>query len=262
MSLDHDHLHHFAHALMDAGHSLNPIAPFTDEAPEMEVADAYEIAADIIGHKISDGRKVVGMKVGVTTAGAMKALGMDTPAYGIILDDMTVRDGGRVKASSLIQPKIEAEIAFRLKAPLLGPGVDVAQVLAATDYVFPALEIIDCRFEGWRVKQQDLISDNTASALVVLGNAHLSPDDLDLVAEQAVMEVDGVETGRGTGAEVLGHPAEAVAWLANKLAEQGHGIQAGQFVIPGSIVAPPAVAKGNVITAAYASLGVVSVSFT
>jgi 2-keto-4-pentenoate hydratase len=174
---------------------------------------------------------------------------------------MTVRDGGRVKMSSLIQPKIEAEIGFRFKAPLQGPGVDVAAVLAATDYVFPALEIIDCRFEGWRVKQQDLISDNTASALVVLGSTRLSPNDLDLAAEEAVMEVDGVETGRGTGAEVLGHPAEAVAWLANKLGEQGRGIHAGQFVIPGSVVAPPVVAKGNVVTAAYANLGVVSVTF-
>jgi 2-keto-4-pentenoate hydratase len=261
MSLDHEHLHHFAHSLMDAGHSLTPIAPFTDEAPDMEVADAYEIAEDIIGHKIGDGRKIVGMKVGVTTAGAMKAFGMDTPAYGILLDDMTVRDGGRVKSSSLIQPKIEAEIAFRFKAPLQGPGVDVAAVLAATEYVFPALEIIDCRFEGWRVKQQDLISDNTASALVVLGNTHLSPTELDLAAEEAVMEVDGFETGRGTGAEVLGHPAEAIAWLANKLGEQGRGIQAGQFVIPGSVVTPPLVVKGNKVTVAYANLGVVSVSF-
>jgi 2-keto-4-pentenoate hydratase len=191
----------------------------------------------------------------------MKAFGMDTPAFGFILDDMTVRDSGRVKMSGLIQPKIEAEMAFRLKAPLQGPGVDVAQVLAATDYVFPALEIIDCRFEGWRVKQQDLISDNTAAALVVLGNTRLSPNDLDLAAEEAVMEVDGVETGRGTGAEVLGHPAEAVAWLANKLGEQGHGLLAGHFVIPGSVVAPPVVKKGNVVTAAYANLGVVSVTF-
>jgi 2-keto-4-pentenoate hydratase len=261
MSLDHDHLHHFAHSLMDAGHSLTPIAPLTDEAPDMEVADAYEIASDIIGHKIGDGRKVAGMKVGVTTAGAMKAFGMDGPAYGIILDNMTVRDGGRVKMSTLIQPKIEAEIAFRFKAPLQGPGVDAEQVLAATDYVFPALEIIDCRFEGWRVKEQDLIADNTASALVVLGSSRMSPTDLDLAAEEAVMEVDGVETGRGTGAEVLGNPANAIAWLANKLGEQGRGIAAGQFVIPGSLVAPPLVKAGNTVAAAYSNLGVITVNF-
>lgn len=262
MSLDHDQLHYFAHSLMDAGHGLKPITPFTDEAPNLSFEDAYEIAEDIMGHEVEHGHKIVGMKVGVTTAGAQKAFGMDGPAYGIILDDMTVRDGGRVKMSSLIQPKIEAEIAFRLKAPLQGPGVDVAQVLAATNYVFPALEIIDSRFEGWRVKPADLIADNTAGALVVLGNLRLAPSDLDLAAEEAVMEVDGIETGRGRGAEVLGHPAEAVAWLANKLGEKGRGIAAGQFVIPGSVVNPPVVKAGNVVTAAYTSLGTVSVRFT
>ncbi|MDA1035341.1 MAG: fumarylacetoacetate hydrolase family protein [Chloroflexi bacterium] len=262
MSLDHDQLHHFAHSLMDAGHSLQPITPFTDEAPGLSFEDAYEIAEDIMGHEVEHGHKIVGMKVGVTTAGAQKAFGMDGPAYGIILDDMTVRDGGRVKMSSLIQPKIEAEIAFRLKAPLQGPSVDVAQVLAATDYVFPALEIIDSRFEGWRVKPQDLIADNTASALVVLGNIHLPPSAFDLAAEEAVMEIDGTETGRGKGAEVLGHPAEAVAWLANKLGEKGRGIAAGQFVIPGSVVAPPFVKAGNTVTATYTNLGTISVKFT
>jgi 2-keto-4-pentenoate hydratase len=261
MSLDHDHLHHFAHSLMDAGNSHTPITPFTDEAPDMEVDDAYEVAADIIGHKIGDGRKIAGYKVGATTAGSRKALGMNGPAYGVILDDMTVRDGGRVKMSTLIAPKIEAEIGFRFKAPLQGPGVDAAQVIAATDYVFPALEIVDSRFEGWRIKEQDLIADNTASAYVVLGTPRQSVDGFDLEAEEAVMEIDGVETGRGTGAEVLGGVANAIAWLANKLGEQGRGIAAGQFVIPGSVVPPPLVNAGNSVAAAYTNLGVVTVNF-
>jgi 2-keto-4-pentenoate hydratase len=261
MSLDHDHLHHFAHSLMDAGNSHTPIAPFTDEAPDMEVADAYEIAADIIGHKIGDGRKIAGYKVGATTAGSRKALGMDGPAFGVILDDMTVRDGGRVKMSTLIAPKVEAEIGFRFKAPLQGPGVGAAQVIAATDYVFPALEIVDSRFEGWRIKEQDLIADNTASAYVVLGTPRQSADGFDLEAEEAVMEIDGVETGRGSGAEVLGGVANAIAWLANKLGEQGRGIAAGQFVIPGSVVPPPLVNAGNSVAAAYTNLGVVTVNF-
>ena len=149
-----------------------------------------------------------------------------------------------------------------MKASLQGPGVDVAQVIQATDYVFPALEIIDSRFQDWRLKPQDLIADNTASALVVLGNMRLSPSDLNLVTEEVVMEVDGTETGRGTGAEVLGHPAESVAWLANKLSERGRGITAGQFVIPGSVVSPQFVHAGNSVTAAYTNLGTVSVRFT
>jgi 2-keto-4-pentenoate hydratase len=260
MSLDHDHLHHFAHSLMDAGNDHKPIAPFTDEAPDMEVADAYEIAADIIGHKIGDGRKIAGYKVGATTEGSRKALGMDGPAFGVILDDMTVRDGGRVKMSTLIAPKIEAEIGFRFKTPLQGPGVDAAQVIAATDYIFPALEIVDSRFD-WNVKEQDLIADNTASAFVVLGTPRQAATGFDLEAEEAVMEIDGVETGRGTGAEVLGGVANAIAWLANRLGEEGRGIAAGQFVIPGSVVAPPFVKAGNSVAAAYSNLGVVTVSF-
>jgi len=261
MSLDHERLHHLAHSLMDAGNALRPITPFTDEDTALEVTDAYAIATDIIGHKIDNGRKVVGIKVGVTTAGAMKAFGMDGPAYGIILDNMTVRDGGRIKMSTLIQPKIEAEIGFRLEAPLQGPGVDAEQVIAATEYIFPALEIIDSRFENWRVKEQDLIADNTASALVVIGTARLSPTSLDLANEEAVMEIDNIEAGRGNGIEVLGNPANAVAWLANKLGEQGRGIAAGQFVIPGSLVAPPVVTKGNHVTVAYTNLGIITVDF-
>ena len=262
MSLAHEQLHNLAHALIDAGATLQPVSPLTGQAPEITVDDAYEIASDIIGHKIAEGRHIVGMKVAVTSEATQKLLGIDSPAYGIILDDQTVRDGGRVKASSLIAPKIEAEIAFRLKEPLQGPGVDATGVLAATDYVFPALEIVDSRITGWKVKQADLIADNAASALLVLGNTHLDPSMIDLAAEEAVMEVDGVETGRGTGAAVLGNPANSVAWLANMLGERGMSIPAGAFVIPGSMVAPPPVAAGNAVTAVYSSLGAVSVRFT
>ena len=260
MALTHDQLHHFAHSLMDAGHQVRPIAPLTDEAPDMTYDDAYEISSDIIGHKIGDGRKIAGFKVGVSTAGSMKAFGMDTPAYGIYFDNMTVRSGGRIKTSTLIAPKGEAEIGFLLKAPLKGPGVTPEQVIAATEYVFPALEIVDSRF-NWKVKAADLIADNTASAYVVLGTTHLPPAALDLLEEEAVMEIDGVEMGRGKGKEVLGNPVNSLVWLANKLGEKGRGIAAGQFVIPGSVVNPPPLKKGNKLAAAFTNLGVVSVSF-
>ena len=261
MSLTHDQLHHFAHALMDAGEAHTPIPPLTDELPELSTEDAYEIAADIIGHKMGDGRRIVGHKVGVTSEAAQKALGIDTPSFGIILDDMTVRDGGRVRMSGLIQPKVEAEIGFRLREGLKGPDVTAADVLAATEYVFPALEIVDSRIVDWKVKQGDLIADNTASAMVVLGSAHIAPDAIDLPAEEIALAIDGSEIARGEGSAVLGHPANAIAWLANTLGEMGHGIAAGEFVIPGSMVAPQAVSAGNTVTAAYGSLGIVSVNF-
>jgi 2-oxopent-4-enoate hydratase len=261
MSLTHDQLHHFAHALMDASEAHTPISPLTDELPELTPEGAYEIAADIIGHKMGNGRHIVGRKVGVTSEAAQKALGIDTPSFGIILDDMTVRDGGRVRMSNLIQPKVEAEIGFRLKDVLKGPGVTADDVIAATEYVFPALEIVDSRIIDWKVKRGDLIADNTASAMVVLGNTHIAPGDIDLPAEQVSLTIDGMEIASGEGSAVLGHPANAIAWLANTLSEMDMGIGAGEFVIPGSMIAPQVVRAGNAITAAYGSLGIVSVSF-
>ena len=261
MGLDHEQLHMLAHALMEAGTVLEPIAPLTDQAPELTVDDAYEIASDIVGHRIADGRRIVGKKVGLTSAGSRKAFGIDSPAFGVILDDMTVRDGGRVKASSLIQPRIEADVAFRLKTPLQGPGVGIDEVLAATDYVFPALEIVDSRITGWRVKQADLVADNTAAALVVLGGSHLDPASVDLAAEEVSLLVNDVEVAQATGAEVLGNPAKAVAWLANTLGERGMGIAAGEFVLPGSLVEATPIAAGASITAVFTNLGAVSVRF-
>ncbi len=262
MALTHDQMHHLAHGLMDALEAGEPIDPLTEQAPGITEHDAREIAFDILGHRMGDGHRVVGKKVGLTSQATQRALGIDAPQFGVILDDMTVRDGGRVKASSLIAPRVEPEIAFRLKSALAGPGITAADVLAATDYVFPALEIADSRIRDWRIKLEDLVADNVAAALVVLGSARMDPAALDLEQEMVVFEVDGNEVGRASGREVLGNPANAVAWCANALAEHGMGIAAGEFVIPGSLTVAAPAAAGNNVTAAFTNLGVVSVRFT
>ena len=174
MALDHDLLHDFAHALIDAEHTLVPIKPLTDRAPDLTDDDAYHIAADVLAHELEHGHRVVGRKVGFTNRDIQQRLGVDSPNFGTLLDDMTVRNGGRVRASSMIQPKVEPEIAFRLKSPLSGPGVTLEDVLAATDYVFPAIEIVDSRFEEWRFRLPDATADNACACKVVIGSTRLA----------------------------------------------------------------------------------------
>ena len=262
MPLSHDLLHELAHALSDAEHSATPIPPLTEQAPEITSEEAYAIAADILVHELEHGHRVVGRKVGLTNKVMQDVLGIDTPIFGTVFDDTTVRDGGRIKASELILPKAEAELAFRLKSPLRGPGVTLEDVLAATEYVFPALEIVDSRIEKWRIREQDIIADNGAAARVVVGSARLVPGALNLMGEEVVLFLNDVEVGRARASAVLGNPANSVAWCANKLAEFDQGLRAGEFVTTGSITTAIDVRAGDTVRAEFATLGGVSVRFT
>lgn len=262
MSLTEDQRNELAHALIEADHRLVPIRPLTEQAPGITVADAYAIAADVLSHELEHGHRIVGRKVGLTSKAMQDALGIDTPDFGTLLDDMTVRDGGRVKASSMIQPRVEPEIAFRLKQPLRGPGVTIDDVLRATEYVFPALEIIDSRIEGWRIKEQDTVADNGSSGRVVIGSTRFSADSLNLSGEEVALFHNGSEIDRGKSSEVMGNPANAVAWCANKLAEFDLELTAGQFVMPGSITVAVPVKAGDSVSAEFGNLGIVSVRFT
>ena len=261
MPLSQDELHELAHALMEAEHNAAPIPPLTEQRPDLAPEDAYAVAALVLGHELEHGHRIVGRKVGLTSKPMQIALGIDTPDFGTILDDMTVRDGGRVETAELISPKAEPELAFRLKAPLRGPGATAEDVIAATDYVFPALEIIDSRIADWRIKEQDTIADNGSSARVVIGSARLPVEALDLADEEVVLYHNGEERGRARSSEVLGNPANAVAWCANKLAEFGEELRAGDFVMPGSITAAVDVRAGDAVRAEFASLGAVSARF-
>ena len=262
MAVDHDLLHDLAHALIDAGHNLAPIAALTDGAPGLSEDDAYHVAADVLEHEIEHGHRVVGRKVGFTNREIQEKLGVNSPNFGTIVDDMTVRNGGRVRAASLIAPKVEPEIAFRLKTALRGPGVGVDDVLAATDYVFPAIEIVDSRFEGWRFRFADATADNACAALVVIGSTRLPPDALDLAGEEAAVYRNGEEMARATSDAVLGNPALSVAWCANKLAELGLELGAGEFVTTGSIAGVTPARAGDEFLAEFASLGAVTVRFS
>ena len=262
MSLSADQIQSLARALLEAESSLAPIAPITDQYPDISIEDAYSVQLAIIAAHVKAGRKVVGKKVGLTSRAMQEMLGVDQPDYGVLFEDMITSDGGSYPAGNLVQPRVEPEIAFMLKSELKGPGITVADVLAATDYVFPALEVVASRIKDWKIKLADTIADNASSGRFVMGDAHKPVEGLDLVGEGLIFEKNGVELGRATGEAVLDNPANAVAWCANKLCEYGESLEAGQLILPGALTGMTPVVPGDTITARFSTIGTVSVSFT
>ena len=250
-----------AQALYTAERDRRPIRPFTEQFEGITPDDAYRIQLALMELKKSDGAKVVGKKIGLTSKAMQQMLNVDQPDYGHILDGMVLQDGSQFPAKDLIQPRIEPEIAFILDKDLKGPGVTTVQVLAATAFVIPALEIIDSRFESWKIKLSDTIADNASSARIVLGESPRRVDQLDLRLVGMVMEKNGEVVQTGAGAAALGHPANAVAWLANAVGEFGVTLKAGEIIMPGALCGAADVASGDTIRASFDGLGTVSVRF-
>jgi 2-oxo-hept-3-ene-1,7-dioate hydratase len=235
--------------------------------PRMTMDDAYGVQAAWVKRKVADGRKVIGWKIGLTSKAMQYALNIDTPDSGVLFDDMLFEDGATVPADRFIQPRIEAEIAFVMKNSLKGPNVTVFNVLNATDYVTPALEILDTRI--LRVDPQtkkarnvyDTISDNAANAGIVTGGRALRPDQVDMRWMGAIVSRNAEVEETGLGAGVLNHPARGVAWLANRLAQYGESIEAGQIVLAGSFIRPIEARHGDTICADFGPYGSVSLFF-
>lgn len=261
MALTESQIQQWATSLWQAEKNRSAIPPITEKVPEITVADAYRIQLAGIERKKAEGAKVAGKKIGLTSQAMQKMLNVDQPDYGHTLDTMLVEDGGSFGVKELIQPRIEPEIAFILERDLSGPGVTAMQVLAAARFVVPALEIIDSRIEGWKIKLCDTIADNASSARVVLGSSPRRVDQFDLRLIGMAMEKNGEMVQSGIGAAVLGHPANAVAWLANAVGEFGVALKAGEIVMPGAISAAVTVAAGDIIRASFDGLGTVSVRF-
>ena len=250
-----------ARELYAAEKQRHTLRPLTERYPDITTGDAYRIQLSLIELKRADGAKVVGKKIGLTSKPMQKMLNVDQPDYGHILDNMIVQEGDRLSAKELIQPKVEPEIAFILDRDLKGPGVTAVQVLAATRFVLPALEIIDSRIEGWKIKLCDTIADNASSARVILGGPPRQVHQIDLRLIGMVMEKNGEMIQTGAGAAVMNHPANAVAWLANAIGQFGVTLEAGEIVMPGAISAAVDVAVGDLIRASFGDLGTVSVKF-
>ena len=235
--------------------------------PGMTMDDAYAVQAVWVKQKLAAGRKVIGWKIGLTSKAMQYALNIDVPDSGVLFDDMLFSDGDSIPKDRFIQPRIEAELAFVTKAPLAGPNVSVFDVLNATDYVTPALEILDTRI--LRVDPEtrqartivDTISDNAANAGIVLGGRAVRPDQTDLRWAGAIVSRNAEVEETGLGAGVLNHPTRGIAWLANRLAIYGERIEAGQIVLAGSFIRPVEARHGDTIVGDFGPYGSVSLFF-
>jgi 2-keto-4-pentenoate hydratase len=237
------------------------IAPLTEMYPDLTPEEAYRIQLDWVRLKRQEGRTVVGKKIGLTSKPMQQMMGVNEPDYGHLLDNMVLSDMDIMNTDELLQPKVEAEVGFILAHDLKGPGITTADVLAATRYVVPAIEIIDSRIQDWKIKLPDTIADNGSSARVVLGGKPTPIDGLDLRLMGMVLEKNGKQISTGAGAAALGHPAYAIAWLANKLEQYDIGLHAGEIILPGAVAAAVDVAKGDQITVLFSGIGSVSVTF-
>lgn len=257
MKLLHDKL---GLELYEALRARNVLAPLTDRYNELSVDDAYTISRSFLERRIADGERVIGKKIGVTSKPVQDMLNVHQPDFGFLTDAM-LADGGCVNMGDLIQPRAEAEIAFRLKSPLKGPGVTPGDVLAATDYVTPCFEIVDSRIRDWKIKIQDTIADNASCGVFALGEARGDPRALDLAGLKVEVDKNGERLSEGFGSAVQGAPENAVAWLANTLGEYGIPFEAGELILSGSLVPLEPVARGDRMTMRISGLGDCSVSF-
>jgi len=238
-----------------------PVPPLTETYPNLDVAQAYRVQRLNLHRHLNAGAVLCGHKIGLTSAPMQTLLGVDEPDFGHILDTMVMASGAALPVSAFCAPRVEPEVAFLLKAPLQGPGVTVADVMAATGALAPALEIVDSRIADWRITLADTIADNASSGTVVLGDwmpVSLAPP---LPKTTAALVVNDTTVGTGHGTAVMGHPAAAVAWLANALARYQTAVQAGQFVMSGSYTTAVFVHAGDHAVATISGLGTVSVSF-
>lgn len=246
--------------LWDAARDRAPIAPVTETASGLTLADAYAIQQVNLRRRLDEGATLVGRKIGLTSTAMQTLLGVDEPDYGYILDDMVI-DGSHVDPARFCSPRVEPEIAFLLRDSLRGPGITADDVRAATQAVAVALEIVDSRIVDWRLTLADTVADNASSGAVALGDWVPYTDDLALPQAVASLRLNGTEIDAGSGAAVMGDPAAAVAWLANALAEYGTELTAGQFVMSGSFTAAAFVHLGDIAQTTIGGLGTVRLTF-
>lgn len=247
--------------LYDALTQCHTLEPLTNRYPDITIEDAYAIQQKMLARRLAAGEKVVGKKIGVTSKAVMNMLGVFQPDFGWLTDGMVFNEGEAIEAKTLIQPKAEGEIAFVLKKTLQGPGITAADVLAATEGVMACFEIVDSRIQDWKIKIQDTVADNASCGVFVLGDRLVDVRDVDLGTCGMVLEKNGELIATGAGAAALGHPANAVAWLANTLGRLGIALEAGEVVLSGSLGIMVPVAAGDNLRVTIGGIGGCSVRF-
>jgi 2-oxo-hept-3-ene-1,7-dioate hydratase len=256
-----------ARELYEARKARTQVRHFSQRYPQMDIDDGYAIQRAWVKLEQADGRVARGRKIGLTSRAMQLSSQITEPDYAPLMDDMFFEQGGDIPIKNFIAPRIEVELAFVLGKPLKGPGITLFDVLAATEYVTPALEIIDARIEQFDRdtkaprKVFDTISDFAANAGIVMGGRPVRPDAVDLRWVGAMLFKNGVIEETGLAAGVLNHPATGVAWLANKIAPHGEQLHAGDVVLAGSFTRPTTATVGDSIHADYGPLGTVSFRF-
>lgn len=251
-----------AEHLWQAHASSQPCAPVRDLIGTTDVAAAYAVQQINTERWISQGRRLVGRKIGLTSKAVQKQLGVDQPDFGMLFADMCVADGEAIDISRIIQPKIEAEIALVIERPLTHAKHTMADIINATAYALPALEIVGSRVANWDIRLTDTIADNASSGLFVLGSRPVRLDAFDIINCGMLMERRGDQVSIGAGAACLGNPLHAAVWLADVMAKVGNPLQAGDIIMTGALGPMVVAAAGDVFEARIEGLGQVSALFS
>ncbi len=238
------------------------VPPLRNRVSGITVEDGYRIQEHMVARMVQAGEEIVGKKIGVTSKAVQDLMGVYEPDFGQLTSCMKFSSGDEINVETMIQPRVEGEIAFVLKRDLVGPNVTATDVLSATSHVLPCFEIVDSRIKDWDIRIQDTIADNASCGAFVLGTAAVDPRDLDLSLVGMVIEKNGEVAATGAGAAVQGSPVNAIAWLANRLGALGVPFRAGEVILSGSLAALIPVSRGDTFTAEFGHLGKCEVSFS
>ncbi|HEY5882505.1 MAG TPA: fumarylacetoacetate hydrolase family protein [Nakamurella sp.] len=247
-----------AGVLLAAERDRRDIAPFSDAEPDIDLATAYAAQRAFVQAKLDAGDRLVGYKLGLTSRNKQRAMGVDAPLYGRVTSSMLATYGDPIPLGRFIHPRVESEIAFLLKCDVTAPAT-VTSVLAATDLVYGAVDVLDSRYQDFRFTLSDVVADNASAGAFYLGPIARPQHELELNLIGCVVRVDGEVTMTAAGAAVMGHPAASVAWLANQLAADGETLKAGQLVFSGGVTAPVPVVLGGSVTFEFDGLGTIEV---
>lgn len=248
-------------ARLRAAYKTRAVAPLRDALNPTDAEGAYAVQALNTRHWQAEGRSIVGRKVGLTAKSVQSQLGVDQPDFGVLFADMQIADGGVLDASTVLQPKVEAEVAIILSADLDKADATASDIAAAAQSVTAAIEIVDSRIADWKITFADTVADNGSSAFFVLGDGRKPLDGVDLYTCGMALEVNGALASLGAGAACLGHPLEAAAWLARTLAQVGDPLRAGDIVLTGALGPMVPIYPGDRVTAKIGGLGAVSFSY-
>lgn len=258
-----EHVVKLANNLYEASQTKQANAPLIDQYPNITVEDAYAVQLYNINREIDEGKSIVGKKIGLTSKPMQELAGVDEPDYGHLMNDMEITSNNpTIYMDQVLLPRVEGELAFILKKDLVGPNVSVEEVLEATEYIVPAIEIVDSRIKDWKIKLKDTVGDNGSSAYFILGENKFRPKEVNRIDVKMQLFKNGSLINEGTGADVLGDPAYCVAWLANKLYEYDIILKKNEVILAGALTKAIDAKEGDIFTCRFSEgMGEVTINF-